>query len=160
MLVIGESVCHCVHGLGVVESVEEKHIQGQVTRFSVVNFQGLTVMVNLERASGVLRPPITVSEAEKVLEYLGQPLPTTQVVGNPTQIHQGHLQSLRSGDIYRVCDIVRILASSARDKKLTPQQQEMLRDARSRLVQELAHVRNQDAAPLEKEIEQRLALCS
>lgn len=160
MLEIGESVCHCVHGLGVVESVEEKDIQGQVTRFSVVNFQGLTVMVNQDRVNGVLRKPITATESEKVLEYLGQPLPApAQAFGNPTHIHQGQLASLRSGDIYKVCDILRLLVSCAREKKLSPQQQEMLRDARMRLVQELAYARNQDVAPLEKEIEERLALC-
>lgn len=158
MFNIGDPIFHSVHGLGVIQAIEDRQIQGRVTRFSIVDFGGLTVMVNLERTEGVIRPPITPGQAEQVLEYLGQPYVPREVPMNPGQLHQGHLASLRSGDPYRICDIVRTLAASAKGRKLTPQQQDLMCGARALLVQELAYACEQDADGLERRIDERLAV--
>lgn len=155
---VGESVFHSVHGLGVVEAIEEKHIQGKRARFSVVNFHGLTVMVNLEHAGGLLRAPVSLSQAEQVLEYLGTPPEGPPPAGPPGQIYQGQMSDLRSGDIYKLCDLLRTLTATARARKLTPQQQDLGARARALLVQELAHVRGQAASVVEDLVSQRLAL--
>lgn len=158
MYTIGEIVSHCTHGLGTVQSVERKSIGGQEGRYSVLAFEKLTVMVNLERAEGVLRPPIGPTEAEQVLEYLGQPLAATQAPRFPSQVIQGQLAGMRSGDIYRLCDVVRALTVSARAKKLPPQQAEMLLGARARLLEELAYARHDTPEHLQEALDARLAL--
>lgn len=158
MYTIGEIVSHCTHGLGTVQSVERKSIGGQEGRYSVLAFEKLTVMVNLERAEGVLRPPIGAPEADRVLDYLGQPLVALQAPRFPSQVIQGQLAGLRSGDIYRLCDVVRALTVAARAKKLPPQQADMLLGARTRLLEELAHARAETPEHLVEAVDARLAL--
>lgn len=155
---IGQTLVHHVHGLGVVESVEERHIDGHTTSFAVMNFRRMTVMVNQERTTGVLRSPISTTEAEKVLEYLGQPLDRPAAIGNPGVLHRGYVQSLRSGDPFQVCDIVRTLAVRAREKKLAPRELGVMQEARALLVTELAHVRQEAEDGMERTIDERLAL--
>lgn len=155
---IGKTLVHHVHGLGIVESVEERQIDGIVTRFAVMNFRRMTVMVNQDRTSGVLRDPISSHEAERVLEYLGKPLDRPTVTGNPGVVHRSYVASLRSGDPFQVCDIVRDLALRSRDKKLAPREQGVMQEARALLVTELAHARQEPEDGMERQIDERLSL--
>lgn len=155
---IGQTLVHHVHGLGTIESVEERKIDGTVTRFAVMNFRRMTVMVNSDRTTGVLRAPLTAVEAEQVLDYLSKPLERSVLNGNPGVLHRGYVAGLRSGDPFQVCDIVRALAVRARDKKLAPRELGVMQEARALLVSELAHARQEAEDGMERQIDERLAL--
>lgn len=157
MYAIGDNVCHSIHGVGVIESVEEKQIQGQTMQFSVVAFERMKVMINQDRAKDILRPPVSPGEAEQVLEFLGQPLDGVAAApgGHAQQAHQA---VLKSGDPFRLAELTRSLVASARERKLSVQEKDVLREARAMLVQELAFVLHEDAGGLEHRLDGVLGL--
>lgn len=155
---IGQFLIHNVHGLGVVESLEEQQIGGRTTSFAVMSFGKMRVLVNRDRSAGILRSPITRGETEEILEYLAQPLQAPTTYTNPGVLHRSHVQGLRSGDLFQVCDVVRDLAARSRSRKLAPRDAETMSGARTRLIRELAHVREETEDGVERQLDAQLAL--
>ena len=70
---VGDSVFYPMHGVGIVESVEEKDMLGERAKYYILRFitSKLTAMVPVASADSVgLRPVIDSSECEKIFEYL------------------------------------------------------------------------------------------
>ena len=73
MFDVGDSVFYPMHGVGIVESIEEKDMLGEKARYYILRFitSKLTAMVPVASADSVgLRPVIDSSECEKIFEYL------------------------------------------------------------------------------------------
>jgi CarD family transcriptional regulator len=64
MFSIGEKVLHPLHGVGVVETIEEKAILEKLARFSTISFQGdrLKIMVNLDQGNNLIRHLVAADE--------------------------------------------------------------------------------------------------
>ena len=70
MFDVGDSVFYPMHGVGIVESVEEKDMLGERAKYYILRFitSKLTAMVPVASADSVgLRPVIDSSECEKDL---------------------------------------------------------------------------------------------
>lgn len=155
---IGQFLIHNVHGLGVLESVEEQQIGGRTTSFAVMSFGKMRVLVNRDRSAGILRSPVSRVETERILAYLAQPLEAPLAYANPGVLHRSRAAGLRSGDLFQVCDVVRDLAARSRNRKLAPRDAEMMSGARARIIRELAHVREESEDGVERQLDAQLAL--
>ena len=138
MFQIGSTIIHSLHGLGVVESIEEKIILGRVTRFAILAFDRLQIMANVDQKNGVGRALIDVEEVPGVLEFLK----TCQgdLPGNYNKRYNLNLEKVKSGDIRQLCEVIKSLTKLARGKKLGYKDQNMLERAREVLALELSYV--------------------
>lgn len=152
MFRVGSKVIHSLHGLGVVESIEEKVILGNVTRFAILAFDRLQIMANIDQRNNMIRPLIDANQVPEVLEYLKNC--ETEQPTNYTKRYNVNLERVKSGDIRQLCEVVKALAKLGRNKKLGHKDQSMLERARKVLAQEFGHVTDQDVENMELVIEQ------
>ena len=138
MMLVGSYIVHALHGLGIVESIEEKLILGRVTRFSVVAFDHLRILMNVEQSNSLVRPLIDVTEVEKVLEFLREA--NDEQPPNHNRRYMINLERMKSGDIRQLCGVVKSLSKLSQAKKLGHKDHSMLERAREVLAQELSHV--------------------
>ena len=156
MFRVGSKVIHSLHGLGVVESIEEKEILGNVTRFAVLAFERLQIMANVDQKNCMVRPLIEASQVTAVLDFLKScscDLPTSY-----TKRYNLNLEKMKSGDIFQTCEVIKSLSVLARSKKLGHKDQSMLEKARKVLAQELSYVTDCDVLNMENVIDQTCGL--
>lgn len=137
---VGDSVFYPMHGVGIVESIEEKDMLGEKAKYYILRFitSKLTAMVPVNAAGGVgLRPVIDSSECEKLLEYLK----TDEVCSeseNWNQRYRDNLEKLKRGNIYEVADVIKCLKRRDALKGLSAGDRRMLITARQVLSAELS----------------------
>ena len=150
----GSKIFHSLHGIGTVESVEEKVVLGLPTRFSISSFgdDGLKIMINLDRKDCMVRPLIEPGEIPKVLEHMEKwvsDLPSKA----PTR-YSTNLSKLKTGSIYSLCEVIKGLISLSEERKLTPKDHAMLEKCRKHLAEELGLVRKMDSEQMEQVIDE------
>ncbi len=153
MFQIGESVCYPMHGVGVVEGIEEKNVLGETTQYYVLRFfaSRLTAMVPVEGAQGVgLRRVIDAQQCERVLQYMhDEPCEESD---NWNQRYRDNLAKLKGGDIFDVADVVKCLKKRDMQKGLSAGDRKMLITARQVLVAELSAASGRDIDELREVI--------
>ena len=152
MFRIGSKVIHSLHGLGVVEAIEEKVMLGNVTRFAILAFDRLQIMSNIDQKNNMIRSLIDVSLVPGVLEYLKDC--DTELPSNYTKRYNVNLEKVKSGDIHQLCEVVKSLSKLGQSKKLGHKDQSMLERARKVLAQELGFVTDCDLEKMEQVVEQ------
>lgn len=153
MFTVGSKVIHPLHGLGTVEKLEEKTILGQLSRFACISFQNdrLKIMVNLEQKNSMIRPLISEEEIARVMDHLRNcegNLPTKS-----SERYNINLKKIKSCDIYQLAEVVRDLTGLSREKKLSPKEQQMLKQSRKMLSVEFGYVTSRDEEEMESVID-------
>ena len=138
MFQIGDSVYYPLHGVGVIESIEEQKVLGETARYYMLRFVigRMTAMVPVASAEHVgLRPVIGSVECEKVIDYLKEE--TCEESESWNQRYRDNLDKLRQGEIYGVADVVKCLIKRDRDRGLSAGERKMYLTARQVLLAEL-----------------------
>ncbi|MDR0841673.1 MAG: CarD family transcriptional regulator [Christensenellaceae bacterium] len=154
MFVVGERICYPMHGVGVVEHIEEKTVLGEIAQYYILRFisNKMTAMVPVATAQNVgLRPLIEQCECEQVMAYLLE-TPCSES-DNWNQRYRDNFAKLKRGDIYGVADVVKCLKKRDSDKGLSAGERKMLMTARQVLVAELSEASGQDAGALRDIVE-------
>ncbi len=139
MFQIGQQICYPMHGVGVVEAIQELEVLGETTRYYMLRFVlgRMTAMVPVHSAQNVgLRPVINAEECERVQLYLMQESQPDNE--NWNQRYRENLEKLRQGEIYGVADVVKSLIRRERDKGLSAGERKMYLTARQVLLAELS----------------------
>ncbi|MDO4573414.1 MAG: CarD family transcriptional regulator [Clostridia bacterium] len=140
MFQIGDLVCYPMHGVGVVEAIEEQHVLGESKRYYMLRFVmgRMNAMVPVDAAESVgLRPLVDRQSCERVVDYLKE-AGCSDESDNWNQRYRDNLDKLRLGDIFSVADVVKCLIRRERDKGLSAGERKMYLTARQVLVAELA----------------------
>ncbi|MCA9793120.1 MAG: hypothetical protein KC910_15030 [Candidatus Eremiobacteraeota bacterium] len=147
MFQVGMKVVHSLHGLGIVEALEEKTILGSVTRMASLSFQDgrLQMMVNVSSSNSLIRPVIDCREVEAVMDTLRRN--RTDIPRRANERYPINLAKIKSGNVHQLCEVVKELTVV---KKITPKEHTMLKQARRILSDELACVTGCDADEMEK----------
>ncbi len=140
MFEIGELVCYPMHGVGVVEAIEEQTILNQKAEYYRLRFLigRMTALVPIQNAECVgLRRLVDAQTCERVVEYLkdGE---AAQESDNWNQRYRENLDKLRGGDIFTVAGVVKCLMQRDRGRGLSAGERKMYLTARQVLVAELA----------------------
>jgi len=138
MFQVGEMVCYPMHGVGIVEAIQEQEVLGATNRYYMLRFVlgKMTAMVPVETADSVgLRHVIRAEECERVKEYLLED--SSPESENWNQRYRENLEKLRLGDIYGVADVVKSLLRRERGRGLSAGERKMLLTARQVLLAEL-----------------------
>ena len=140
MFSIGDVVCYPMHGVGVVEAIQEQTILGETSQYYLLRFfEGrMTALVPVERAEKVgLRTLADIATCQQVVAFLkdGTCSPESD---NWNQRYRENLDKLKAGDILVVADVVKCLLMRDRQRGLSTGERKMFLTARQVLVEELA----------------------
>ena len=154
MFIVGSKVIHPIHGLGTVQGIEEQEIMGQKGVFACIYFADakLTVNVRAEGEGSMIRPLISCGEMGKVLDYLK--LKSENVPAKSSDRYNINIKKLKSNDIYRLAEVVRDLTLLSLERKLSPKEQNMLKQTRKAMAIEFACLTDQPVEKFEAEIDE------
>ena len=140
MFQIGDMICYPMHGVGVVEAIEEQTIRGETSQYYQLRFTigRMTALVPVKRAAEVgLRALADGKTCEAVVGFL-QTDECSEESDNWNQRYRDNMDKLRSGDIMVVADVVKCLMRRDRERGLSAGERKMYLTARQVLVAELA----------------------
>lgn len=140
MYKIGQKVIHPLHGVGVVEMVEEKLILGKVNQFAVISFQNdrLKIMVNLNQSNTLIRNLVNKDEVPKVLKFLRRCKSDLPV--KSSERYNINLKKIKSADVYQVAEVIKDLSDLSVVKKLSPKELAMLKQTKKLLSTEFSYI--------------------
>ncbi len=138
MYKVNSKVMHALHGLGMIESIEEKTILDCVSTFAVVAFDKMQVMVNLDSRNSSIRVPIGADEVDGVMEHLKSCTP--ELPNNHNQRHKTILELIKSGDIKKLCLVVKGLTELSQKRALASRDAKALEQSLRLMTEELGHV--------------------
>src|SRR5437762_1755967 len=138
MFSVGEKVLHPLHGVGVVETIEEKTILEKIARFSTISFQNdrLKIMVNLDQGNNLIRHLVSHDEVPKVISFLRECKVNLAV--KSSEHYNINLKKIKSGDPYQLAEVIRDLSDLSRVKKLSPKEAAMLKQTKKLLSTEFS----------------------
>lgn len=138
MFCVGDRVCYPMHGVGIIEAIQEQEVLGETKAYYMLRFVlgKMTAMVPVLSAKSVgLRPVINSEECERVRDYLMQGVQPES--DNWNQRYRENLEKLRLGEIYGVADVVKSLVRRERDRGLSAGERKMFLTAKQVLLAEL-----------------------
>lgn len=105
-----------MHGAGVIDAIEEKDILGEKQAYYILKMPGeVKVMVPTAKAEEIgVRSIIDKSSAEKVFRVLESD--ETEMSMNWNKRYRDNMDKMKSGDIYKVADVVRNLSFKQKKK--------------------------------------------
>src|SRR5262249_29672231 len=155
-----DKVMYPMHGLGIVERIEEKTILGTTCGFYHLRIvaNDTTVLVPVSNVDGVgLRRAISDGEVERLFGLLGD---------GKIDNHQNwkgrfkdNSDKMRSGSIYEVADVLKSLTFRAKSKSLSFREKRMLDRAKFLIISEVSEVMRETAAAIEGRVDRALERC-
>lgn len=155
MFKVGEKVVYPAHGVGVIESIETRVIQGSQKTFYVLRIldNHMTIMIPTDsvEASGLRRVigKDMVSKVYKILRERKVKRPMDQQTWN--RRYREYTEKIKTGSVLEIATVLRDLSVLRGDKELSFGERKMLDLARSLLVKELSIAK---AHPEEKILEE------
>lgn len=158
MFSIGDKIVYPMHGAGVIESVEEREILGELKRYYVMRMPigEMKVMVPISSVNDIgLRKVIDEDGVTKVLTILQDK--DSPMSANWNRRYRSNMEKIKSGNIYELAEVVRNLWSRDKEKGLSTGEKKMLDNARQILVSELVLAKDSEEANIRIMIEEYMA---
>ena len=154
---IGQKVVYSSQGVGVVEQIESRQINGEPQEFYMLRLQtnNSTVMVPTRNAEEIgLRRPITRSKCDELLAVLSADFAAP--AKDWKDRFKEFSEALRSGDPFAVAGMLKTLTYLNRIKPLSFREKQMLERARQLIVGELAMVCKKAEAAIAPKVDEAL----
>lgn len=138
MFSVGDKIVHPMHGAGVVQKIEEKKILGEVKQYYVLKLpcNDMDVMIPTDAELSVgIRKIVDKDDIEKAVAILSSQ--SSSMDANWNRRCRDNMDMLKTGDIFKVAEVVRNLTRIDRDKKLSAGEKKMLTNAKQILVSEI-----------------------
>lgn len=159
-LQVGDKVIYPNHGLGVVESIEEKTIFGTTCGFYSLRMTSsdTTVLVPVNNLEDVgVRRAISDSEVKKLFTHIGN----GQI--DDHQNWKGRFKDnsdkMRTGSIRDVIDVLKSLNHLSQTKNLSFREKCMLDRAKFLIVSEISEVTGESSEAIEEKVDKALERC-
>jgi CarD family transcriptional regulator len=151
----GDLAVYPAHGVGCIESIESKQINGDTMNFYMMKIveNGMVIMIPTTNVDSVgLReviPETEVPEVYKVMQKKGQG------ADNQTwnRRYREYMDKIKTGSIYDVAEVFRDLFNLKLEKDLSFGERKLLDTAQNLLVQELSTAKDIDEKLMMQEIE-------
>ena len=157
MFNVGDKIVYPMHGAGVIDAIEEKDILGEKQAYYILKRPGeVKVMVPTAKAEEiVVRSIIDKSSAEKVFRVLESD--ETEMSMNWNKRYRDNMDKMKSGDIYKVADVVRNLSFKQKEKGLSTGEKKMLNNAKQILVSELVLTEHATQDEIEQMVDSKMS---
>ena len=154
MFSVGSKIVHPMHGVGIIQKIEEKKILGEVKQYYILklpcNDMNVMIPVDSEQSVGI-REIVDESAVRSAIEILRED--STAMDRNWNRRYRENMQKLKTGDILVVAEVVRNLIRAGRQKSLSAGETKMLNNAKQILVSEIILSCNISKADAERLIE-------
>jgi len=151
MFNLGDKVVYPMHGAGVIETVEQKEVLGEVKNYFVLKMPigEMKLMIPVDNVDNIgLRNIIDKSTVEKVYDVLRQSAVLND--SNWNKRYRDNKSKMKTGDIFEVAQVVRDLTFRDREKGLSTGEKKMLVSAKQMLVSEIALSTNKDGEGIQE----------
>jgi len=154
---VGDKIVYPMHGAGIIESIEEREILGQKQSYYVLKMPigDMKVMIPTQNVDDIgIRGIIGLQEVDKVFEILQDR--SVNVTSNWNKRYRENMSKIKSGNIFEVADVVRVLMLREMKKGLSTGERKMLNSARQILISELVLAKGVNQLEIEKTIDSLL----
>jgi CarD family transcriptional regulator len=155
---VGDKIVYPMHGAGVIESIEEKEILGCKQDYYVLRMPvgDMKVMIPTRNVEGIgIREVIKSRDVDKVFEILQDH--SVNVTDNWNKRYRENMIKIKSGNIYEVADVVRILMKREKEKGLSTGEKKMLNSAKQILISELVLAKDAEQMEVETAVDDFLS---
>lgn len=135
----GDMAVYPAHGVGKIESIEQKEIGGAAQSFYIMKIvdTGMVVMIPTAGKGTGLRSIIQSKDVKKVYEILKEK--DVEILPQPwNQRYRDYMQKIKTGSVYEIASVLRDLNVLSADKSLSFGEKKMMDTAKSLLVKEIA----------------------
>jgi CarD family transcriptional regulator len=150
---IGDQIVHPMHGAGIIESVEQRDIDGEKFEYYVFRMpsSGMSIMLPTDNCTAIgVRPVMPAEEAERLLLDLG--VVKSDMTPNWSRRFRENLVKIKSGDLMEVAAVIKGLMEREKQKALSSGERDMLRLAKQIIISELALSKAIDYNEMEQEV--------
>ena len=138
MFCVGDMIAHPMHGAGVIDSIEEKKMNGCTRQYYILKMPsgGMVVMIPTESSDLIgVRPIVDSDEADALMASI--PSIDAEMTSNWNRRYRENMQRLKSGDLVEVARVVKGLTARDTEKGLSTGERKMLHSAKQILISEL-----------------------
>ncbi|MCP3942702.1 MAG: CarD family transcriptional regulator [Desulfobacteraceae bacterium] len=151
----GDLAVYPAHGVGYIESIESKEINGDTMNFYMMKIveNGMVIMIPTSNVESVgLREVIPLTEVPEVYKIMQE---KAQGADNQTwnRRYREYMDKIKTGSIYDVAEVFRDLFQLKLEKDLSFGERKLLDTAQNLLVQELSMAKDIDEKSMMIEIE-------
>lgn len=157
MYQVGDRVVHPMHGAGIIESIVQERLGGQLSSYYVFRMPsgGLTLKIPTGSCGAIgVR---ALSTSGRIREVLGA-IPGLEIdrTTNWNRRYRENLDRLKSGDLLEVARVIKGLMWRDREKGLSNGERKMLHSAKQILVSVVVLVEGHTYPDAEQRIEQAM----
>lgn len=159
MFNVGEMAVYPAHGVGLIESIQEREVGGRAQRFYIMRLleNDMIIMIPTDNASNIgLRTvinPQMVSEIYSILK--SRPARLNNTTWN--RRYRDYMDKIKTGSPLRVAEVLRDLTLLKAEKELSFGERKLLDTAKNLLVKELSLVNNTKEEEVEAQLQEILA---
>lgn len=153
---VGDLAVYPAHGVGRIESVETRVINGDKHDFYIMKIleNGMVIMIPTRNVDSVgLRTVIDGTEIPAVYAVLGGKKDDLQDNQTWNRRYKEYMDKIKTGSLFDVAEVFRDLFTLKMTKDLSFGERKLLDTARSLLLREICTARNQDEKTIWTEIE-------
>jgi CarD family transcriptional regulator len=160
MFQIGAMAVYPAHGVGVIESIQEREVAGFLQSFYIMRLldTDMIIMIPTSNAQNIgLRTVIDNRAVAEIFEILRErPTRLNQQTWN--RRYRDYMDKIKTGSLFRVAEVLRDLTLLKLEKELSFGERKMLDTAKNLLVKELSLVNNKEEDEIEAQLEELLGL--
>ena len=157
MYSLGDKVVYPVHGVGVIDSIEDKTVLGEKRSYYVIKLaiSDMTVMIPTNKSEDLgLRLVVSDRYANRALKVIGSE--TTEMEEDWKARYQQNFEKIKSGSILNVAEVVRNLFHRNKVKELSIMEKKLYENAYRLLVDEISYVKDLERAKVQNLVAQGL----
>lgn len=138
MFRVGDKIVYPLHGAGIIDAVETKEILGEekiyfILKMPIGNMKISIPQNNIDKMN--IREVIPKEEGDEVLKILNGP--SSDINQNWNQRYRENQEILKTGDIFKIAEIVRDLSAFDEHKGLSTTEKKLLNQAKRIVISEL-----------------------
>ncbi|MDU7163974.1 MAG: CarD family transcriptional regulator [Anaerococcus vaginalis] len=159
MFKIGDKIVYPMHGAGIIDSVETKEFLGEekeyfILKMPIGNMDISIPKVNINKMN--IRDVISKKEGEEILAILEEN--PKELNSNWNLRYRENQEILKTGDIFKIANMVRDLVALDEDKGLSTTEKKLLNRARRIMASELVMSGSLEKDQAEKMIDESIGL--
>ena len=138
MFCVGDMIAHPMHGAGVIDSIEERKMDGFVRKYYILKMPagGMVVMIPTDSTEQIgVRPIVDSAAADALMDSISSI--SAEMTSNWNRRYRENMQRIKSGDLLEVARVVKGLMSRDAEKGLSTGERKMLHSAKHILISEL-----------------------
>lgn len=158
MFQIGQLAVYPAHGVGVIESIQERIVSGNVQQFYIMRLldNDMIIMIPKDNAHNVgLRDIIDQTSVPEVYEILSL-RPSRINTQTWNRRYRDYMDKIKTGSPFRVAEVLRDLTLLKVEKDLSFGERKMLDTAKNLLVKELSLVNDKEEDEIEAQLHELL----